>query len=257
MSDTNPYNKLVLPALEGNAILSFSTDNAKLKGSRTAVFSLPAGYSCPGASKCLSWFDREENKLKDGPDAEFRCFAASMEAGFSSVRKSVDKNYAILKEAGTTTRMADVIDLSLPGRYWENIRIHADGDFFNQSYFLAWAEVARRNPERLFYAYTKSLPFWVKFKKCVPENLVLTASRGGKWDHLISLHNLRCAHVAFHPDEADILGLEIDHDDSHARASDGRDFALLIHGQQKSGSEGAKALKRLRVEGVKYAYSRK
>lgn len=52
--------------------------------------------------------------------------------------------------------------------------------------------------------------------------------------------------------EADELGLEIDHDDSHA-ALPGPSFALLIHGIQPKGSEAGKAVRALRGRG---SYSR-
>jgi len=256
MSTNKPFNTLKLPVLDGPSFLYFNLNNAKLVATKTAAFSLPAGYTCPGACDCLAWFDRETNKLVDGDDALFRCFAASIEAAFPSVRKSVDRNLAILKNAKTTEAMTEIIDLSLPSRRFENIRIHADGDFFHQAYFLAWMETARRNPERLFYAYTKSLPMWVKLMNLIPDNFVLTASRGGKWDNLIERHNLRSCTVVYHPDEAEALGLEIDHDDSHARSTDGNDFALLLHGAQSKGSKASAALKRMRSDGVEYSYGK-
>lgn len=92
----------------------------------------------------------------------------------------------------------------------------------------------------------------------MPDNFVLTASYGGKWDNLIEPNKLRSAVVVFHPDEAERLGLEIDHDDSHARNPHGGDFALLLHNpSQKSGSEASAAIKRMKAENVQFSYSRK
>jgi hypothetical protein len=252
-----PFNTLTLPELDGPALLKFGTTNAKLRNSKTADFSLPAGYTCPGAKECLAWFDRAERKLKDGPDAKHRCFAASMEAAFSTVQRSVDRNLALLKAAKTAEGMAELIDMSLPGRFYENIRIHADGDFFSQAYFEAWIRVAVENPNRVFYAYTKSLPLWIKLRGTMPRNFVLTASYGGKWDNLIAPNKLRSAKVVMHPDEAEFLGLEIDHDDSLARNPDAPSFALLLHGQQRAGSPAAAAKKRLVDEKIPHTYSRK
>lgn len=252
----NPFNKLKPSAIAGVKTLKFGVTNAKLREFNTATFALPAGYTCPGACECLSWFDRDINKLQDGDDAKFRCYAASQEAAFPSVRKSVDHNLALLKEAKTVEAMAELIDQSMPSKYYHRIRIHSDGDFYDQNYFLAWAEVARRNPTRTFYAYTKSLPIWIKFRSLVPENMILTASRGGKWDHLIKPNKLRESVVVFHPEEAAELGLEIDHDDSHARNPEGGDFALLLHGGQQPDSEGSAAIKRMKKEGVKFSYSK-
>ena len=259
MQTTNysPFNKLNSPAFDGPARLYFNTENAKLINSPTATFSLPAGYTCPGACDCLAWFDRNDNRLIEGPNTKHRCFAASLEAARKSVRISVDRNLSILKEARTIEKMADVIDQSLPASFYCNIRIHADGDFYHMDYFLAWVEVARRNQNRLFYAYTKSLPFWVRFRKSIPDNLVLTASWGGKWDHLIKPNKLRSALVVYHPEEAERLGLVIDHDDSLARENDGKDFALLLHGIQRPGSDASAARKRMIKEKIKFSYGPK
>ena len=252
----NPFNKLKLPQVTEPEFLSFSLTNSKLAGSHTAAFSLPAGFSCPGAKDCLAWFDREEGKLKTGDQAKYRCFAASIEAAFTNRRQVVDRNMAMLKKAGSAERMAELIDISLPGKYYHRIRVHDDGDFFSQEYFLAWMQVATDNPGRLFYAYTKSLPIWVKHRECVPENFVLTASLGGKWDDHVETYGLRSARVVYHPDEARELGLEIDHDDSLARDPDCGDFALLLHGMQPPGSDASAALKRMRSEGVEYSYGK-
>ena len=124
----------------------------------------------------------------------------------------------------------------------------------------AWYAVALNNPNTLFYAYTKSLRFWLSVNEFpILHNFVLTASYGGREDHLIDEFNLRSAKVVFSEAEANILGLEIDHDDSHAARPSLRDtsFALLLHGTQPKGSEAAEALKVLKRDGVQHSYSRK
>ena len=117
---------------------------------------------------------------------------------------------------------------------------------------------ALMNPNKLFYAYTKSLRYWLDVVNEMPilDNLILTASYGGSNDYMIDEHNLRSTKVVFSEAEAEMLGLEIDHDDSHAARPSMRDqdFALLIHGTQPKGSEAAKALKELKGKG---SYSRK
>jgi hypothetical protein len=111
----------------------------------------------------------------------------------------------------------------------------------------------------LFYAYTKSLNYWQDNLTQIPENFVLTASRGGRLDHMIDQHNLRESKVVFSEAEAEALGYEIDHTDEHAAIPEIRDesFALLIHGVQPKGSEASAAIKRLKQEKVKFSYNRK
>jgi hypothetical protein len=62
----------------------------------------------------------------------------------------------------------------------------------------------------------------------------------------------------FSEQEASDLGLEIDHDDSHAAdpSKVNKDFALLIHGIQPKGSDASEAIKTLKKDGVKFAYSK-
>jgi hypothetical protein len=153
--------------------------------------------------------------------------------------------------------MIKIIDASLPDDAGV-VRIHVAGDFFSRAYMMAWYYVALMNPETLFYAYTKSLRYWVGGITELPtlHNFVLTASYGGRDDHMIDEFSLRSAKVVFSETEADSLGLAIDHDDSHAANPAWRDdsFALLIHGTQPAGSDAATALKQLKGKG---SYSRK
>lgn len=134
--------------------------------------------------------------------------------------------------------------------YFEKIvRIHVSGDFFSQTYFDAWLQVAKNNPSILFYAYTKALPLLVKRLNDIPNNFRLTASYGGTHDHLISKHNLKFAKVVKSVEEANKLRLKIDHDDSLAYGSS-KSFALLVHGQQPAGSVWAKAWTTLKKLGI-------
>ena len=136
-------------------------------------------------------------------------------------------------------------------------RIHVAGDFFSPAYMFAWVNMAIMHTDRLFYAYTKSLKYWLKYREYVDllDNFVLTASYGGRDDDMIAEHNLRSAKVVFSESEAVTLGLAIDHDDAHAArpSMSDQDFALLIHGTQPKGTEAAEALKALKGKG---SYSR-
>lgn len=226
-------------------LLKFNRGNAKL-GRDIWTFSLPAGYACPGALECLSKANRETGKIKDGEATKFRCFAASDEAQYKNTREQRWHNFELLK-GKSTAEMSELIQASLP-RAAGIIRVHVSGDFFNQFYFDAWMHVARCQPLRTFYAYTKSLPFWVRRIGDIPANFMLNASRGGIHDELIEKHDLKYAEVVFSHEEADTKGLRIDHDDSHAYKS-GKPFALLIHGTQPAGSMAAKSLSALRKIG--------
>jgi len=256
-----------------NTMLKFSKANAKtqalandaelaeyLQGNRK-IYSLDllSGWSCPHAKDCLSKAvvqDNGKRKIKDGKDTQFRCFSASQEVQYTNVYNSRKHNFDLLRKQNHE-EMVKLINSSLP----ENagiVRIHVAGDFFSLPYMHAWYMVAALNPNVLFYAYTKSLKFWVGGINELPilHNFVLTASYGGRDDHMIDEFNLRSTKVVFSEAEAEELGLAIDHDDSHAAKPSLRDnsFALLIHGTQPAGSEASTALKKLKGKG---SYSRK
>lgn len=220
-------------------------------------FDLLSGIDCPFAKLCRSKAhvaDDGSRSIQDGPDTEFRCFSASQEVLFTNVYNSRKRNHDAIHALEHSDAMADAIEAAMP-KDCRLVRIHVAGDFFSHKYFLAWCRVAERNPTHLFYAYTKSLTYWVRSRDKVPSNLVLTASRGGANDDLIEAHGLRSAKVVFSKQEAADLGLEIDNDDSHAcdPTRSNQDFALLIHGVQPKGSEASNALKILKQEAKKEA----
>ena len=236
-----------------NALLKFGTPNAKLKkmskgmGLKLITFTLPAGHTCPGASDCLSTSDRITGKVKDGEQTKFRCFMATAEARSPSLRKLVWHNLELIQQASCdgVEAIADLIDASLPD--FDIIRVHVGGDYFSRDYFKAWCVVAERHPNKVFYSYTKSLAVIGGLAKSKPDNLVLTASRGGKWDNLIEEKDWKEARVVYSEEEAKQLGLEIDHDDTHA-AFGKENFALLIHGTQPKGSAASIALQKLKKQ---------
>lgn len=237
--------------------LKFGDPNAKLKkmikkvGLVLKTFTLPAGHTCPAAKDCFSRADRETGKVTDGPDTVFRCFMASAEARSPSLRKLVWHNLELIKEALKRDAQAgfenmphtsQLINKSLPKKF-DIMRVHVGGDYFNKEYLQAWIEVAKLNPDKVFYSYSKSLHLFKQF--ALPENLVLTASRGGKHDDLIDLHGWKEALVVYSEEEAAERGLEIDHDDTHAAFGEDN-FALLIHGTQPAGSMASQALQAIK-----------
>jgi len=247
-----------IEALKDHPVISQWLTN----GRKVYSFDLISGWSCPFAKDCLAKaiIVDGKRKIQDGPDMEFRCFSASQEVQYTNTYNLRNRNFDAMRQCDTSDEMVKEINHALPKKAGV-VRIHVAGDFFNFKYFLAWCKVARMNPNVLFYAYTKSLKFWIQAdaKNLIPDNLVLTASRGGRLDDLIELYNLRETIVVHTEQEAWDKGLEIDHDDSHAANPNNRnnDFALLIHGTQAKGSKAAEALKILKRDGIMHSYSRK
>lgn len=234
--------------------IHWSQGNAKLP-SRIIHMSLPSGYTCPMALKCLAKANANTGKITDGAHQEYRCYAAMQEARHTKLRQNRWDNFIALKKLNQKG-MLNLLRTTLHNyheTYINNhgqrpiVRAHIGGDFFNEDYFKAWLDLARIYDPTQFYSYTKRLDLWVKHIDKIPTNFNFNASRGGKLDHLIDEYKLKCAEVVLSPQEAKQKGLLIDDDDSLAYAGN-TSFAQLIHGSQKAGSKASKALSRLRKE---------
>lgn len=113
------------------------------------TFGLPAGkeYACPGATSVC----------------EVMCYAGKLEKVFKGVRQVLLANWEQLKDANYST-MVTLLDEMIVSfvadcdkRGAEKLfRIHWDGDFFNETYTLAWREVILKHSDVQFWAYTRS-----------------------------------------------------------------------------------------------------
>ena len=231
-------------------------------------FDLLSGFTCPGAKDCLSRAivdEQGKRRIQDGQETRFRCFSASQEAQYDGVFQKRAQNFATLRAVEQSARgkgkreaIAKRIQAALPDDALI-VRVHVSGDFYSLGYWLAWCDIARANPHRTFYAYTKNLKLWVNADR-LPRNLILTASRGGRYDNLISIHNLREARVILSESDENRFDsfrfanspeyrttLPIDTDDSHAMlpARKRDSFCLLIHGTQPPDSAASRALSAL------------
>lgn len=219
---------------KGNRKLNELAKDLGLAKSQVVSFDLPAGHTCPMASECLSKSDKVTGKITDGKSMKFRCYAASSEAAFTSVRKAHWQNFDAVQGL-STDEIADLILSELP-KGVRIVRIHASGDFFSKRYFQAWVRVAFYRPDVTFFGYTKVLEY-VKAGK--PGNFKLVYSYGGKQDNLLT--DEPTCFVVTNVEQAILKGVEIACPDSKS-ANDfqyvvgGKSFALLIHGTQPAKS---------------------
>jgi hypothetical protein len=126
--------------------------NAVSKNGKTPTiantFGLPAGkaFSCPGATATC----------------ENVCYAGKLERVYKGVRAVLLHNWELLKDADYDT-MVSLLDEMIKDfikdcdkRDAERLfRIHWDGDFFSDTYTLAWLEVINKNPSIQFWVYTR------------------------------------------------------------------------------------------------------
>lgn len=237
--------------VEEDCVLTISPPNSKLGQINAPSFSLPAGYTCPFADICKSIAHRKGEKAFGGKAIKdmgsIRCYAASAEVAYPAVRKMRWRNFDLLQDTmkkGGVRGMTELLVRSLA--YYEQshghiklFRIHDSGDFFNIEYLDSWIETAKARPDVLFYAYTKSLPFWKERKNAIPKNLRLIASEGGKADELIGKEGFRKAVIVKDKGEAIAKRLNVDVNDFLAAFGD-KDFALLLHGVQSAKSGDTK-----------------
>jgi len=237
-------------------MLHISKGNAKL--TKRLIFSLPAGKTCPGALHCKSFAAVDINgkrSIQDGAETIFRCFAASSEVQYDAVFNNRADNMQQIVDALQNGTAVDLINKSIQIHRTKSIqlvRIHESGDFFSGAYLDAWIQVALMNPDLKFYAYTKSLQLFLYLK--LPNNFYITASKGGKFDHLLD-HFERYSVVVADEQEAESLGLSVDHDDSHCFGD--KPFALLVHGTQPKGSKMGAAIRLRRAQGLHAGYNQK
>jgi len=177
-------------------------------------FNLPAGHSCPFALACKVCVNRETGKFKN-ESSSFRCYAASAER-FPGVRENRWENFESVI-SGVMPEISAGIKM---------VRIHASGDFYSQEYFDRWLLLAGENPSVRFWAFTKSISFWINRINEIPKNLELQASFGGKLDYLIVEHGLKYCKVFPSFLEAEKSELPIDTNDYYAANSLGS-FALV------------------------------
>tara|TARA_B110000977_G_C10804611_1_gene387747 strand:- start:44 stop:640 length:597 start_codon:yes stop_codon:yes gene_type:complete len=166
-------------------------------------WNLPSGFTCPFAMECLVKVDRHTGKF-DNKSKAYRCYSA-MQERFPAVRNHRWANFDFLRDGGKP---------EIPKKA-EAVRIHMSGDFYSQDYFDMWLDICNENPKIEFWAYTKSLKYWVKRINEIPDNLILTASKGGRNDDLIDEYNLKNVEIIKTKEEA--KGKPIDTCDDQAR----------------------------------------
>ena len=161
------------------------TQNSKLKKTsiennmRVLNFSLPAYKTitgkvvCPFAKDCVKY-----------------CYAQKGNYKYPSVIKGLNNRYELSKTDEFVPKMNATIILERP----THVRIHDSGDFYSIDYLNKWIQIANDNKDVIFYAYTKSIKFFIDGLK-LPKNLKIIFSEGSKTDNLINVAKDRHARI--------------------------------------------------------------
>lgn len=183
-------------------------------------YGIPADYdvilmgqrinTCPGASACRAV-----------------CYAKQGRYLMPNVR---DARAANVKASILPSFINNAVSDLGKRRKYNTVRIHDSGDFYSQEYYDKWCEIARRLPDRIFYAYTKSMHLDLWTNK--PDNLRIIQSLGGKHDNLVDLSKPHSRIFSSH--EAAVAAGYTDGTDSDLPAIEGVvKIALIYHGVRK------------------------
>lgn len=215
----------------------FSTNNSKVNhcgetyNERMVSFDLRAGLTCPAALLCLAHFDAKQNKLIDGENAKFRCYAASQEAVYKNTRMLRERN----EELSKLDNFEEIITNEIKRLNITAIRIHSSGDFYNGRYMQKWIRIAQMNPNVRFFGYTKMASF-VKFLNSQP-NMYFVYSNGGVYDGKEILKGIPSNTVVKNHYQARKQGLTVTCEKNH-KSSDyemimtSKSFCIIVHGTQ-------------------------
>lgn len=159
------------------------------KKTKIYTYNLPAIKACPGAGECKKLCYADQGRYKMASVAEPR------EQNFSFINNIIRNN--VLTNADKIEQIAtslakDILVLfntRLTKDVNNIIRLHDSGDMFHVNYMLGWFAALETLKSMKFnilaYAYTKSLPMVENNKHLVPENINITYSQGGLFDHMI------------------------------------------------------------------------
>ena len=166
--------------------MNLLTQNAKMKKTskenkaKIFNFSIPAyktkegRITCPFAKECVKY-----------------CYAQKGNyTRFPKIGELMEQKYKISK----TNNFITLMNEEIIKKKATHIRIHDSGDFYSIAYLNKWVQIANDNKKVIFYAYTKSIKFFIDGLK-LPKNLKIIFSEGSKTDNLINTAKHRHARI--------------------------------------------------------------
>lgn len=200
--------------------MNLLTQNSKMKktslknNAKIFNFSIPAyktksgKVTCPFAAACVKYCYAQKGNYTRYP----------------IVQEVQEKKYEISKQNNFNSLM----NAEIKKKKATHIRIHDSGDFYSIKYLAKWIQIAEHNKEVIFYAYTKSIKFFVD-GLLVPDNMKIIFSEGSKTDNLINAREHRHARI-FKTSEALISAGYIDASENDLQAiTDNKKVGLIFH----------------------------
>ena len=200
--------------------MNLLTQNSKMKktslknNAKIFNFSIPAyktksgKITCPFASACVKYCYAQKGNYTRYP----------------IVQEVQEKKYEISKQNNFNSLM----NAEIKKKKATHIRIHDSGDFYSIKYLAKWIQIAEYNKEVIFYAYTKSIKFFVD-GLLLPDNMKIIFSEGSKTDNLINAREHRHARI-FKTSEALIAAGYIDASENDLQAiTENKKVGLIFH----------------------------
>jgi hypothetical protein len=166
--------------------MNLLTQNAKMKktsrenNAKIFNFSIPAyktrsgKITCPFADSCVKY-----------------CYAQKGNyTRFPKIQELMEQKYKISK----TAEFIPLMNEEIQKKKVTHVRIHDSGDFYSIAYLNKWVDIATQNNDVIFYAYTKSIKFFVD-GLLLPKNMKIIFSEGSKTDNLINTAKHRHARI--------------------------------------------------------------
>ena len=193
-------SKMKKTSLKNNAkIFNFSIPAYKTKSGKV---------TCPFAAACVKY-----------------CYAQKGNyTRFPIVQELMEKKYEISKQNNFNSLM----NAEIKKKKATHIRIHDSGDFYSIKYLAKWIQIAEFNPSIIFYAYTKSIKFFVD-GLLLPDNMKIIFSEGSKTDELINPKTDRHARIFKNIDLLNASGY-IDASENDLKAiTENKKVGLIFH----------------------------
>tara|TARA_R110000764_G_scaffold92143_1_gene175426 strand:- start:263 stop:886 length:624 start_codon:yes stop_codon:yes gene_type:complete len=207
--------------------MNLLTQNSKMKktslknNAKIFNFSIPAyktksgKVTCPFAAACVKY-----------------CYAQKGNyTRFPIVQELMEKKYEISKQ----TNFNSLMNAEIKKKKATHVRIHDSGDFYSVKYLQKWVQIAEFNPTIIFYAYTKSIKFFVNDlfpdtdTLLLPDNMKIIFSEGSKTDELINPKTDRHARIFKNIDLLNAAGY-IDASANDLQAiTDNKKVGLIFH----------------------------
>lgn len=140
-------------------------------GKMFVCWNLPPKITCPQAKDCLPY-----------------CYANKGCYGFRDPKLSMQRHLDLSKSDDFVRLMNEEIGWRVRNLKKKGVtlyvRVHDSGDFYNLKYAMKWIEIAKSNPDAMFYSYTKCVRMWNEIEDAGlrPDNFKIIYSEGGKQD---------------------------------------------------------------------------